>query len=150
MIVIGLVGVVVLVLPGLLLVWGGVAVWALTAQTPLGWSALVLATLLATAGTAVKYLVPGRRLRESGVPWLTMGAGSLVGVVGFFLIPVVGVVAGFVLGIYLAERMRLGSHAAAWPSTVNALKAVGWSILIELGTGLLIAATWVIAVLLHR
>ncbi len=150
MIVIGLVGIVVPVLPGLLLVWGGVAVWALEVQTTGAWVTLVLATLLGAAGTAIKYLLPGRRLRESGVPWRTMGAGSLLGIVGFFLIPVVGVVVGFVLGVYLAERVRLHTHAAAWPSTVRSLKAVGWSMLIELATGLLIAATWVVAVLLMR
>jgi hypothetical protein len=52
-----------------------------------------------------------------------------------------------VLGVYLAERGRLGQHQAAWTSTVVALKAAGVSMLIELLTGLLMAATWVIAVL---
>ncbi len=150
MIAIGLVGIVVPVLPGLLLVWAGVAVWAFEVQSTGAWVTLLVVTVLGAAGTAIKYLLPGRRLRESGVPWLTMGAGSLLGIVGFFVIPVVGVVVGFVLGVYLAERMRLHTHAAAWPSTVRALKAVGWSMLIELATGLLMAVTWVVAVLLAR
>ena len=54
-----------------------------------------------------------------------------LGVVGFFVIPVVGLFVGFVLGIYLAERRRVG-QADAWPSTKAALRAVGLSILIEL------------------
>jgi hypothetical protein len=58
----------------------------------------------------------------------------------------VGLFLGFVLGIYLAELARLREPAAAWPSTVHALKAVGVSILIELAAGLLILATWIAGV----
>ena len=54
---------------------------------------------------------------------------------------------GFSAGVYAAERHRLGTHQAAWPSTVHALKAVGLSILIELAAGLLIGAAWLAAVL---
>ena len=61
-----------------------------------------------------------------------------LGVVGFFVVPVVGLFVGFVLGVYLAERRRVGG-AAAWPSTKEALRAVGLSILIELAAGVLAA-----------
>ncbi len=149
MIAIGLAGVVIPVLPGLLLVWGGVLLWAVTAQTTVGWVALGVATAIAATGSLVKYLLPGRRLRGSGVPWTTLAVGAALGFVGFFVVPVVGVILGFVLGIYLAERARLRTHEAAWPSTVAALKAVGWSVLIELLTGLLIAAVWVAAVVIE-
>ncbi|MGH8823016.1 MAG: DUF456 domain-containing protein [Jiangellaceae bacterium] len=144
-IVVGLVGIVLVVLPGLLLVWGAVAVWALVERSTLAWGVLVLATVLAVAGTVIKYMLPGRRMRESGVPTRSIVVGALLGIVGFFVIPVVGLFIGFVLGVYLAERVRLGRHADAWPSTVHAMKAVGLSILIELLAGMLIAATWVLA-----
>ena len=143
MIVIGLAGIVVPVLPGLLLVWGGVAVWAVARNDATGWVVLALATVVAVLGSVVKYLLPGRRLRDSGVPWLTIAAGTVLGVVGFFVIPVVGVVVGFVLGIFLAELQRLKTTALAWPSTKQALVAVGFSILIELATALLVTGLWV-------
>ena len=63
MIVVGLVGVVVPVLPGLLLVWGGVALWALERGDATGWTVLAVATVLTAIGSAVKYVLPGRRLR---------------------------------------------------------------------------------------
>jgi uncharacterized protein len=142
----GLAGIVVPVLPGLVLVLAGVAVWALARHDTTAWIALAVACVLTLAGVVAKYLLPGRRLRESGVPWSTIALGTALGVVGFFVIPVVGLFAGFVLGVYLAERTRLGEHARAWPSTLAALKAVGWSMAIELLTGLLVAATWAAAV----
>jgi hypothetical protein len=101
-------------------------------------------TVLA-AGAVVKYAVPGRRLSAGGVPRNTLVVGAALGVVGFFVIPVVGVVVGFVLGIYLAERARLGA-AAAWPSTKQSMRAVGLSILIELAAAVLAALTWVVGV----
>ncbi len=147
MILAGLVGVVVPVLPALPLVWGGVLVWALGRNDAAGWATLLAATAIAAVGLVVKYLLPGRRLRASGVPLGSMLAGGALGVAGFFVVPVVGAVLGFVLGVYLAERVRVGAPAA-WPSTRSALAAVGWSMAIELLAGLLVAATWVAALVL--
>jgi len=146
-VVVGLVGIVVPVLPGLLLVWAAVAVWCTERQDATGWIVLAVVTVLALVGSALKYLLPGRRMRTEGVPTRTMVAGGALGLVGFFVVPVVGLFLGFVLGVYLAERRRLRQHDAAWASTVVALKAAGWSMLIELLTGLLIAATWLTALL---
>lgn len=148
MIVIGLAGIVVPVLPGLLLVWGGVAVWAVAEHDAGAWTVLAVATLVAAGGSVVKYLLPGRRLKESGVPWTTVGLGTVLGIAGFFVVPVVGVVLGFVLGVFLAEWLRLKDTAAARPSTRRALAAVGWSILIELATALLVTAVWVVGLVL--
>lgn len=146
LILVGLIGIAVPVLPGLLVVWAAVLIWAAEAQTTAGWVVLAIATTLALSGFLLQYLVPGRRLRTAGVTTSTMAAGAALAVVGFFVIPVVGAFLGFVLGIYLAERMKLGTHAAAWPSTKHALKAVGLSMGIELAAGLAIAGTWVIGV----
>lgn len=147
-ILVGLVGVVVPVLPGLLLVWAAVLVWALVEGTTGAWVVLVLATVLVPVSQVVKYLVPTRRMRAAGVPSTSLAAGGLLGAVGFFVIPVVGALLGFVGGVYLAERQRLGSHPLAWSSTRHALKATGLSILIEFGAGLLIAGAWLATVLL--
>lgn len=142
---VGLAGVVVPVLPGLLLVWAGVAVWSFDRGGAWGWGTLAVVTVLLAVGSAVKYLVPGRRLKRDGVPGRTLVAGGLLGLVGFFVVPVVGLFLGFVLGVYLAERVRLGDHPPAWVSTRKALAATGWSILIELATALTAATLWVTA-----
>ena len=86
-----------------------------------------------------------RRLQATGVPRSTLFFGAALGIVGFFVVPVIGLVLGFVLGVYLAERHRL-SHGEAWPATVAALKAVGLGILIELGFSVLAAVAWVVGV----
>lgn len=143
----GLVGIVVAAIPGLILIWAAVGVWAFLEQSVLSWFIFALATLLAIAGQVAKYLIPGKRLKEAGIPTRSMLVGAVFSLVGFFVIPVIGFVIGFVLGVYLAERLRLKSNEQAWPSTIKALRAAGLSIAIELIAGLWIAGMWAITVL---
>lgn len=147
-ILVGLVGIVVAAIPGLILIWAAVLVWALVEQTVTGWFVLGLATVLTVIGQVVKYAIPGRHLREAGIPRRSVLAGAVLSIVGFFVIPIVGFIIGFVLGVYLSERYRLGTHIRAWPSTKQAMRAAGLSILIELVAGLGIAGSWAISVIL--
>lgn len=144
---VGIVGILVPVLPGSVLVMAAILVWALEIGTSTAWAVFAVATVLIALGAVVKFAVPGRRLKDAGIPARTQLAGALLGFVGFFVVPVVGLFLGFVLGVYLAETRRVG-RASAWPSTKHALKAVGLSILIELAAALLAAGTWVAGVVL--
>lgn len=143
----GLVGVLVPVLPGLVLVVGGIGLWAVSRGDAIAWTVLGVAAAVLVLGSVLKYLVPGRRIRGAGVPGRTLFLGGVLGIVGFFVVPVVGLVLGFVLGVYLAELARLG-RGRAWPSTRAALGGVGLSMLIELAAGLVATAVWVGALVL--
>ena len=145
----GVVGVVLPIVPGLLLGWAGVLFWALLGDAPgaLKWLVLVFATLVAVLGALVKYLVPGQRLKAAGVPNSALLAGGVLGLIGFFVVPVVGLILGFVLGVWLVERARVGA-AQAWPSTKRALAAAGLAMLIEFTAALGVAVVWVFGVLL--
>lgn len=143
LIIVGIAGIVIPVLPGLILVVAGIAVWAIPRGDALGWWVLGISAAIVVVGSVAKYLLPGRKLRDAGVPGRTIVAGVALGVVGFFVVPVIGVFLGFVLGVYLAELARLKESGLAWPSTRSALAAVGWSILIELATAMLATGVWI-------
>lgn len=136
---VGLVGIVVPVLPGLIVVLGAVFVWALVVQQAAGWTVFIIALALAAAGWVLQYLIPGRQLRSVGIPTSTTIVGVVAGIVGFFVVPLIGLPIGFVLGVFAAEYRRLKTVDAAWPSAVRALKAAVTSFGIELTTALLIA-----------
>jgi uncharacterized protein YqgC (DUF456 family) len=144
----GIVGVVVPLLPGALLAWAAIAVWALAVGSATAWTVLAVATLVIGGAQVVKVLVPGRRLRDAGVPRRSIVAGVVLAVAGFFLIPVVGLFLGFPLGVYLEERRRLGVHVSATRSTKEALRAMGLSIVIELSATVVAAGVWLVAVLI--
>ena len=139
---VGLVGILVPILPGSALVLVAILVWALEVGGSTAWAVFAAAAALLVVGGIAKFALPGRRLKDAGIPASTQWVGAAFGIVGFFVVPVVGLFLGFVLGVYVAERARVGG-AAAWPSTKAALRAAGLSILIELGAGLLATLVWI-------
>ncbi len=141
----GLVGVVVMVVPGTVLILGAVLVWAVLLGETTGWVVFAVAATFLVVGQVVKYAVPGRRMKDAGVPGSTLFTGAVLGFVGFFVIPVVGLPLGFVAGVYAAEHRRVGAQAAQG-TTGHALRAVGLSLAIELAFGMLAALTWAVGV----
>jgi uncharacterized protein YqgC (DUF456 family) len=144
---VGIVGVVLPVLPGALLAWAAIVVWAVVVGSATGWVVLAVATVSIGLAQVVKVLVPGRRLRGAGVPRRSILVGLVLAVAGFFVVPIVGLFIGFPLGVYLQERRRLGQHEPAWRSTQEALRAIGLSIAIELAATLVATGAWLVAVL---
>jgi uncharacterized protein YqgC (DUF456 family) len=143
-ILVGLAGIVVPILPGTLLILVAIVVWAAEVGGSTAWSVAAVAVTLLAVGQVVKYVLPGRRLKAT-VPNSTLLVGLVGSLVGFFVIPVVGALVGFPVGVYVAERLRLGAEGA-WPSTKSALKAMGVSILIEFVAAVLATGTWLAGV----
>jgi uncharacterized protein YqgC (DUF456 family) len=140
LVLVGLFGILVPVLPGTVLVGLGILLWAADEGSAKAWATFGVAVLCLVVGLVVKYAVPGRKLKAA-VPILTLVVGGVCAIIGFFVIPVVGLLVGFPIGIYLAERVRVG-HTRAWPSTKAALRAMAHSILIELVAALAATAVW--------
>lgn len=144
LIVLGLAGIVLPILPGgSALVGAAVLLWAWAGPaTATAWLVFGIAAVLLIVGFITKYAVPGRGLKAAGIPLSTQLLGAALGIVGFFVVPVVGLLLGFMLGVYLAEVRRVGPGAAG-RSTKLALKAAAASILIDLAAALLATAVWI-------
>ncbi|MCX5108525.1 DUF456 domain-containing protein [Streptomyces sp. NBC_00378] len=138
----GLLGVLVPGVPGQAIVWAAVLWWALTDMTPVAWGVLIGATALLLLNQALKPLLPPRRPRETGAPRKTLMLGGIGAIVGFFVVPVIGAVPGYVGTIYGAERLRLGSHGAGWTSMRSVMRATGYAVLVELFACLLVTGAW--------
>lgn len=147
--VIGVLGIVLPVLPGLLVCVGAVLLWAIGTGGPTAWITFGVVLALYAIGVVLQLLIPGRRMTREGVGGLTLVLGVLGGIIGFFVIPVVGLPVGFVLGIFAAELIRYRELDRAWAATKSAVRGVLHSMGIELGTALLIAITWTGGILLH-
>ncbi|MFJ9372852.1 DUF456 domain-containing protein [Streptomyces sp. NPDC101455] len=146
-ILLGLCGVLVPGVPGSWLVWAAVLWWALKDPQPVSWGVLVGATVVLFLSQVVRWALPPRCLRASGATprmGVYAGAGAFL---GFVLIPVLGAIPGFMAGVYLHERLRLGRHGEAMASLRTAMRSGGSSVLTELFTCLLIMGAWVGAVI---
>ncbi|MEU6506426.1 MULTISPECIES: DUF456 domain-containing protein [unclassified Streptomyces] len=146
-VVLGLCGVLVPGVPGSWLVWAAVLWWALSDPQPVAWGVLVGATAVLLLSLAVRWALPPRRLRQSGATprmGVYAGAGAFL---GFVLLPVLGALPGFMAGIYVHERLRLGRRGEALAALRTAMRSGGSSVLAELFACLLIAGAWLGAVL---
>jgi uncharacterized protein YqgC (DUF456 family) len=132
------------------LVYAAIAVWAAVEHTVVSWVVLGVVTVVLGASLLTKYLWPARRMRAAEVGRWTLTAGAVLGVIGFFVVPVVGLLLGFVLGVYLAELAARCNQRRAWAATVHALKAVALSVGVELAGGLIAAALWVVGLVLTQ
>ena len=143
---VGIIGIIVPLLPGTLLVFGAIVVWAVFENNVTAWVTLGVVTALIGVSTLIKYLWPMRRMRAADVRTLSLVAGAVLGIIGFFVIPVLGLVIGFVLGVYLAELANRHDQRLAWTSTKHAVKGVALSMGVELAGALLATVAWVAGV----
>ena len=146
-ILVGLVGTVVQVLPGNVLVVAGIGVWAWLTGGHAWWYFAAAAVVIALAELG-QWLLAGRHLRKADVPFATMAWAGVAGIVGFFVVPVVGLFIFFAAAVYLLELRRRRSREAAWASTKAALQATGITILVQLAGGLLATLIWIVGLFL--
>lgn len=148
--VVGLLGVVIPGIPGLLLVAVVTGVWAYDQAEGSAWVVFGVVLVVLVLGTIAKYVLPRRSLKEAGAPRSTLLLGLVGAALGFFVIPVVGLLIGGVLGVYVGELRRLRDEGAARRSTISTAKAIGIGLLLELLAGVIAVAIWFVAALVMR
>ncbi len=142
---VGLVGTVVPVLPGLVVVLVAAAGTLLLQGTgPLVWTVVVLLAALTVVGSVLSTVLPARRAASSGAPGASLWFAAVGAVVGFFVVPVLGLVLGGVLGLLLAEQQRLGAWGPAWTSARGVLASYGIGVLLELAIGVVMGLLWLV------
>ncbi|MDX1614990.1 MAG: DUF456 domain-containing protein [Candidatus Promineifilaceae bacterium] len=156
---VGLAGIIVPLLPGMLLVWLSLLVYALvdgfTAVDGLTFAVLSIIALV--AGTADLWMsVLGAR--KGGAAKRALLYGLVGGLIGFLalgsLIPVVGSlfggVIGYALGILLGQYHKYGNWEIAVKASVGGLAGWGLAAAVELGGAILVMAVFVWQVLSYQ
>ena len=142
-------GTVVPFLPGVPLAWAAALAYGVVGGFGgAGTIAMVVISGLAIAGVAAGAVLPRRAAAIAGASTSSLRLGMVLAVVGFFVVPVVGLPLGGALGVYLGERQRTGSHDLAWHATVATAKGFGLAALAQLGATVAIALTWLAWVIL--
>jgi uncharacterized protein YqgC (DUF456 family) len=140
---VGLLGTVLPVLPGLALIWGAGLVYGLVdGFGVVGWTAFAAMTVLLAAGTLAKLVLPHRAGVARGTPRSTLVFASVLGLVGFFVIPVVGLPVGAAAGVVLGEYRRLGEWSRAWRATRGVIVAYGVGVLAEIAAAVAMVGCW--------
>ncbi|MGH2806063.1 MAG: DUF456 domain-containing protein [Actinomycetota bacterium] len=142
--VVGVIGTVLPFLPGLPIVWAAALFYGIVAGFgAVGWVSFAIITALAVLGIVAGIVLPHRHVKEGGAPMSTVLASIVGAIVGFFLIPVIGLPLGAVVGVLLAERVRTADWGTAWVATKNLIVGFGLGALAQLGCGLAMIVTWI-------
>ncbi|XAS67283.1 DUF456 domain-containing protein [Micrococcaceae bacterium Sec5.7] len=146
-ILVGVAGTVIPVLPGSVLIGLSLLAWGIWGGAgTIGWVVFGIGLAFVLAGMAASAVLTGRKLKEHRIPNRSVVMGLVLGVVGMFIIPVVGLFVGFAAGLLLSEFLRTRNFRTALTSSWAALKATGLGMLVEFGLACLAASTWVIGV----
>lgn len=143
LVVLGLIGAVLPVLPGPILIWLGVLVWAWAdGFVEVNWWTLGILGLLAAAAWASDLFFTASLSRRAGVSWRAIGGALVCGLLGgIFLsgVPVLGTLFGALIGalagMLVIERSIKGEWGAAW----RAVRAYALATAVSTGFELVIA-----------
>ena len=148
---VGLVGAVVPVLPGAWLIWLAALSYGFTrplfGQTLFdGWIggvAMVLLTLLAATDLVLEYVITHSVAAREGVSFRAILVSLALGLVGLPFFPPLGSLVGAVGGLFLVEYFRQGRDwRKAWQGVVGYARGMGWAMAAELGLCVVMIGLW--------
>src|SRR5512132_3086170 len=102
----GLLGLIIPVLPGLVIIWVPALVYGLV--TGFNWVSAILfgiMTLLMILGNLVDNFIMGARARVQGASWLAIGVALAAGVLGSIIFPPFGGLIAALLGLFAVEML---------------------------------------------
>lgn len=146
---VGLVGLLIPIFPGLTVMWLATLIYALMRASYesmhwFEWVLFALITILMLAGNVVDNIIIARRVREKQVPWSSIIIGYLAGVIGsLFFTPLIGIIAA-PAGLFGAEYLRLRDHRTAFASTRAWMTGWGLTIAIRIAIGVVMIGLWMI------
>ena len=147
--IVGLVGLIMPVFPGLVVMWLGTLVYAILQNaagemTSWKWFLFGVITILMISGSIVDNLIIAYKMRDKYIPWSSIMFAFAAGLIAsIFFTPLIGLVAA-PLGLYLAENRRLKNNEAAIDSTKAYMIGWGWAFGARFLIGLAMIAFWMI------
>lgn len=141
--IVGLAGVVVPVLPGLMLLWGTALAYGFAVGfETIGLVVMGILSVILAVSIIKGIVLPRREAVASGASTMAQLGGLVGAIAGFFLIPVVGVFVGGLVGILAVEYLNKGNWDDAWRSTKGLAKGLGINVLVDLVLGLTMIGVW--------
>ncbi len=150
-ILVGILGTVLPILPGLLLCWGAVVGYGFIAGfDTVAWVAIAATTVFFALGTWWGVRIPQRHAAEIGMRTIDQVAAAICAIVGAFVIPVVGLPVGFIVGVFVLRLLRTMNLSAAWTSTKRSVVSIAKASGAQAACGFGIGLVWFIWVAVHH
>jgi len=145
---VGLLGLLIPIIPGLVIIWLASLAYGIGVgfQTP-GWIFFFIITIIMLVGSVIDNLVMGQQAHKTGASWISVLLAMLFGVIGTFILPIIGGFIGALTALFIAEWFRRKNWREAMTATTGWAVGCGWAIVIRFILGLLMIGIWIIWVL---
>jgi uncharacterized protein len=148
---VGLLGLIIPVYPGLNIIWIAALIYAIVdGFTWPAWLYFAFITLLMLVGNLADNYFINIRARKTGASWLAIGVGYIAGIVGTFIIPLLGGLIFSILGVLVVELIRKKNWKIAWVTTREMALGFGWAVVVRIGIGAIMIGIWLVWAFTNR
>ncbi len=147
--IVGWLGILVPVFPGLLIMWLGTLFYALVQNDAgrmdwLSWTLFGIITALMLVGNVIDNIIIARKMRGRSIPWSSIAFAFLAGLIGSIVLTPVAGLAAAPLTLFAVESIRLHSRRLGFASAKAYMIAWGWSFAAVFGVGFLMILVWLV------
>ena len=122
---IGIAGTLFPILPGILLTWFAGLIWTIADGGGITrWLLFALMSGLMIFGLISHYRIPARDLKGIQAPKWTILFATVGGVIGFFAIPIIGLIVGFAGGVLIRYFIDTNDWHQSFSATVVTVKSL--------------------------
>lgn len=140
---VGLIGLVAPIYPGLLIMWLAALGYGIASGfSTLGIVLFAIITVLAVAGSLADNLLMGAGARQGGASWLSIFVALGAGILGTLLFPPFGGLVAAPVAVLLLEYSRLRDWTLARQAVFGMAKGWGLSVAARLVIGLVMMGLW--------
>jgi uncharacterized protein YqgC (DUF456 family) len=150
---VGLAGIVVPVLPGTPIIWLAALGYGLVEGFDrwVDFAAMAALSLLTSLSFITDLTLGPAGAARSGASWQAIAASLVGALIGLVFFPPFGALLGALIGVFAVEYQRRNQDTrAAWEATKGFAKGYGLSILINLGLAAMMIGLWVVWVFVER
>lgn len=143
--IVGEIGLLVVIVPGLVIIWSAGLVYGLVSGfNTAGWILFGIMTVLMVIGSLADNFIMGANARQKGASWWSIGAALLGALIGTILLPPIGGILLAVFALFLAEFIRAKDWRKALDSTGGLAAGCGWSVMLRFAIGAVMIFLWVL------
>lgn len=144
---VGLLGLIIPVFPGLVVMWLATLVYALIEFSAdrmnwVDWMLFGVITVLMLVGNVIDNIIIARKMRGDAIPWSSIALSYVAGILAsIFLTPLIGLLAA-PLALFGVEYLRLHGLKPAFRSAKAYMIGWGWSFVVRFSIGVVMIGLW--------
>jgi uncharacterized protein YqgC (DUF456 family) len=140
---VGLLGLIIPILPGLVIIWIAALGYGIFAGfDTLGWIMFAIITVLMIAGELAEHVLMGTLAHKEGAPWWVILIVLPVAIAGNLAVPILGGILAGLLALFGIEWLRSKDAKKALASTRGLLVGFAWGFVARFSTGLVMIGSW--------